>query len=84
MDRRSASSIGKYSTDDAKMIGITPAWFTFNGMYVLPPDVIFRPTTRLANWMGIRRCPCSMKTTPTTIPSAISEDDDEVPPCCPA
>ena len=25
------------------MIGITPAWLTFNGRYVLPPEVIFRP-----------------------------------------
>ena len=54
------SSTGKYRTDDAKMIGITPAWLTFSGMYVLPPEVILRPTTRFANCTGIRRWPCSM------------------------
>ena len=26
------SSTGMYSTELAKMIGITPAWFTFRGM----------------------------------------------------
>ena len=49
------------------MIGMTPAWFTFSGMYVLPPEVIRRPTTRLAYWTGIRRWPCSMNTTATMI-----------------
>ena len=27
-----AISDGKYRTEDAKMIGMTPAWFTFSGM----------------------------------------------------
>ena len=54
------------------MIGITPAWLTLSGMYVLPPVVIRRPTTRLAYWTGIRRWPCSMKITPTMIASPIS------------
>ena len=27
--------IGNISTDDAKMIGITPAWFTFRGICVV-------------------------------------------------
>ena len=27
-----AASVGRYSSDDAKMIGITPAWLTFSGM----------------------------------------------------
>ena len=26
-----ASSVGKYITEVAKMIGMTPAWFTFSG-----------------------------------------------------
>ena len=30
------------------MIGITPAWLTFIGMYVDAPPYVFRPTTRLA------------------------------------
>ena len=30
--RADASSVGKYKTDDAKMIGMTPAWFTLSGM----------------------------------------------------
>ena len=36
-------------TDEAKMMGTTPAWLTFNGMYVLCPPVMLRPTTRFAN-----------------------------------
>ena len=28
---------GKYSTLEAKMIGMTPAWLTFSGMYVDDP-----------------------------------------------
>ncbi len=49
------NSVGKYSTEAAKMIGMTPAWFTFNGMYVDCPPIILRPTTRLAYWTGMRR-----------------------------
>src|SRR5438093_5161045 len=59
------SKLGKYRTDDAKMIGMTPAWFTFSGMYVDWPPIILRPTTRLAYWTGIRRWPCSIHTTAT-------------------
>jgi hypothetical protein len=53
------------------MIGMTPAWLTLSGMYVLPPEVIRRPTTRLAYWTGILRWPCSMNTTATTSASPI-------------
>ena len=67
-----ARSCGKYRTDTAKMIGITPAWFTFSGMYVLWPPIMRRPTTRFAYCTGIRRCPCSMNTTATMIASAIA------------
>ena len=67
-----ARSCGKYSTETAKMIGMTPAWFTFRGMYVDCPPYIRLPTTRFAYCTGIRRCPCSMNTTTTMIPSAMA------------
>ena len=37
-----------YSSDEAKITGMTPAWFTFSGMYVEVPPYILRPTIRLA------------------------------------
>ena len=49
---------------------ITPAMFTRMGIYVCPPDVIRLPTTRLAYWIGMRRVPSLMNTTPTTTPTA--------------
>lgn len=45
------------------MTGITPAWFTLIGMYVLLPPYVRRPTMRLAYCTGMRRCDCSTKTT---------------------
>ena len=39
----------------AKMMGITPVMFTFRGMWLDWPPYIFRPTTRLAYWTGMRR-----------------------------
>src|SRR3954470_20613382 len=63
---------GNAITAAAKMIGMTPAMFTRSGMYVDPPAVIFRPTMRLAYWIGIRRWPSWMKTTATITPSAIT------------
>ena len=45
------------------MTGITPAWLTFTGMYVVAPPYTRRPVIRLAYWTGMRRCACSMKTT---------------------
>ena len=39
---------GNMITDCAKIIGITPAVFTRNGMCVLCPPYIFRPTIRFA------------------------------------
>ena len=48
------------------MIGMTPAWLTLSGMYVLCPPYMRRPTTRLANWTGMRRWPCSTKTMATS------------------
>src|SRR5712691_1961205 len=57
------SNVGKYSTDEAKMMGMTPAWFTLSGMYVLWPPIIRRPTIRFAYWTGIRRWPCSVRET---------------------
>ena len=44
----------------AKMIGMTPAWLTRSGRNVWPPEYIRLPRTRLAYWMGIRRCPSWM------------------------
>ena len=44
----------------AKMIGMTPAWFTRSGRNVEPPWYIRRPRTRLAYWIGIRRWPSWM------------------------
>src|SRR6266545_1939075 len=53
---------------------MTPAWLTFNGMYVDVPPYIFRPTMRLAYCTGTRRCACSMKITSviTTTPIAMT------------
>ena len=47
------------------------------------PVVIFRPTTRFAYWMGIRRCPWSMNTTATMIAKPMSKITMNlpVPPC---
>ena len=41
----------------AKMIGITPAAFTFRGMYWRTPPYCLLPTMRLAYCTGIRRVP---------------------------
>ena len=59
------SRAGKYSTELAKMMGMTPAWLNFNGIYVLCPPYMRLPTTRLANCTGIRRWPFSVKTMAT-------------------
>ena len=56
---RLVMSTGSSSNELAKMIGMTPDWLTFNGMYVLCPPYMRRPTTRLANWTGMRRWPSS-------------------------
>jgi hypothetical protein len=60
---------GSSSTDEAKMIGTTPAWLTFSGMYVLCPPNMRRPTTRLANCTGMRRWASSTRTITTKIAS---------------
>ena len=53
--------------DEAKITGMTPPVFTFSGMCVLDPPYCRRPTTRLAYWTTIRRCPRSTKMiAPTT------------------
>ena len=41
----------------AKMIGMTPAWFTRSGRKVWPPWYIRLPRTRDAYWIGMRRWP---------------------------
>ena len=45
--------------------------------------VILRPTMRLAYWIGMRRCPWSMNTTATMMPSPISmiTENLNAPPC---
>src|SRR3954447_9055133 len=59
----SCDTVGmKAMMEAAKITGITPAMFTRKGRYVEPPDVIRRPTTRLAYCTGIRRWPSWMKT----------------------
>ena len=40
-------------TDDANIIGITPAIASFNGIFVFWAPTIFLPTTRFAYWTGI-------------------------------
>src|SRR3954470_7974327 len=69
-----ATSAGRYSRDDAKMTGMTPAWFTLIGMYVLVPPYCRRPIIRFAYWTGTRRWDCSTNTTAATItrPTAIT------------
>src|SRR3954466_3816104 len=57
---------GKAMIEAAKMTGITPAMFTRSGRYVCPPELMRRPITRLAYWIGIRRWPSWMKTTAAT------------------
>ncbi len=36
------------------MTGMTPAWLTFSGMYVVAPPYIRRPIIRFAYWTGMR------------------------------
>src|SRR5262245_39061211 len=62
-----AMSAGNDRIELAKITGITPDWLTFNGMEVLWPPIIRRPTTRRANCTGMRRWPDSTNTIPTII-----------------
>ena len=62
---------GRIVMEAAKMTGITPAMFTRIGMYVVPPDVMRRPTCRLAYWIGMRRTPSFTKTMPSTMATAM-------------
>ena len=50
----------------AKMTGMTPAWLTISGRNWRVPPKTRRPRTCLADWVGMRRCPLVMATTPTT------------------
>ncbi len=77
------ASCGMYSSDDAKMTGMTPAWFTLSGIYVEVPPYILRPTIRFAYCTGIRRCACSMKATKAMIatPTASTSKKTKVPFC---
>ena len=51
--REVATRAGKNKILVANITGITPALFTFNGMYVLCPPITFLPLTRFANCIGI-------------------------------
>src|SRR6185312_7173311 len=75
-------STGSCSSEEAKMIGMTPGWLTLIGIYVEEPPYIRRPTMRLAYCTGTRRWPCSMKTTrPTsTMPTAMTPKKTTQPP----
>ena len=48
-----ATKAGKNKILVANITGITPALFTFNGMYVLCPPITFLPLTLFANCIGI-------------------------------
>ena len=75
------ASCGMYSSDEAKMTGMTPAWFTFSGIYVEVPPYILRPTIRLAYCTGIRRWACSMNTTKATIATPTASTTANTNPC---
>src|SRR6516225_1400815 len=60
---RPATVSGSTMTLEAKMIGMTPALLTRNGMWVLAPPYMRRPTMRLAYWTGILRVAWVMRMT---------------------
>src|SRR5882757_5429765 len=72
-------SAGMYSSDEAKMTGMTPAWLTFSGMYVDVPPYARGPIMRFAYCTGIRRWAGSTKTTMTN-PTAITARNSTQPP----
>src|SRR3954449_9713466 len=65
-DRLLKMNEGKIRRLEAKMIGITPAWFTFSGRYCRVPPKTRRPRTCLADCVGIRRWLSVIAITPTT------------------
>src|SRR3954447_11313699 len=77
---------GKMSRLDAKMIGITPAWFTFNGRYCRVPPNTRRPRTCFADCVGMRLWLSVMAITPTTTatnsPARIAIVIRLYSPCC--
>ena len=68
---------GNISSDDAKIGGITPAALTLSGRCELWPPYIFRPTMRLAYWIGIRRCARSKNTITATTTTHDRSHDQE-------
>src|SRR5271170_1062291 len=66
LDRLLKTKDGKMRRLEAKMIGMTPAWFTFSGRYWRVPPKTRRPRTCLADWVGIRRWLSVIAMTPTT------------------
>src|ERR1041385_4212583 len=63
---------GNRIREEAKMTGMTPAVLMRRGMWVDCPPYIRRPTTRLAYWTGIFRCPSCM-----TPPAAAPQPHDQ-------
>ena len=57
-----ATVIGSSSSDDAKIIGITPAVLSLSGRWVLSPPNIFCPTWRFGYCTTMRRWARSTKT----------------------
>ena len=60
------NSMGAERMELAKMMGITPPEFTFNGKWLDWPPIMRRPTMRRALWMGMRRSLRSTKTMKAT------------------
>src|SRR5512135_2039662 len=56
-----AMIIGSIMIACAKMMGITPAAFTFRGIYCLTPPYCLLPTILFAYCTGIRRVPCTRR-----------------------
>ena len=69
-----ASCAGNIRIDEAKIGGMTPATLTLSGRCVDCPPYIFRPTTRLAYWTGICRCPRSKKMIAAMTPTTMRQD----------
>ena len=67
----------------AKMIGITPAALTFNGIYWRAPPYCLLPTILFAYCTGTLRVPCTKRTAPriTANKSTISITSITKPPC---
>ena len=81
--RYRAKDMGRNMMACAKMMGITPAAFTFRGIYCRTPPYCLLPTIRFAYCTGILRVPCTSKilTTNTRNRKTISTRNATSPPC---